>query len=159
MQISTQLAWCREYRYSRFRQALKSCAKPNSELLYMKSLKSGTVRSDWMRQKSKDWLLPSFWTTLERLGFRNGTCHEPWQCKCYVKFACLKQKVILVDLELLLIYLVRLSETGVSLCSLCGCSFLRLFHGYGLHNVDSVSIEAASYKLKSWLRNCLYLKQ
>ena len=54
---------------------------------------------------SKDHLLQLFGMTLECLGFRRRTCHEQSQCKCYVKFACLKQKVIWVDPESLLIYL------------------------------------------------------
>ena len=68
---------------------------------------SETVRSDERRLKSKDQLLHSFGTTLERLDFRRRSFHEPSQCKCYVKFACLKPKLIWVNLQSLLIYLVQ----------------------------------------------------
>ena len=89
--------------------------------LFMKSLTSETVRSNWTRLKLKDWLL-----TLERLGFRGRSC-QPSQSKCYVKFACLKPKYIWVDLESLLIYLVwhnskALVWNGCSVClTACIC--------------------------------------
>ena len=78
-------------------------------------LTSETVRSDWTREKLKDRLLQSFGTTPEHFGFRSRTGHQPSQCKCHVKFACLKRQVIWVDLESLLIYLVW-RDSGAPVC-------------------------------------------
>ena len=54
----------------------------------------------------KDRLLQSIGITMDHLGFRRRTCHEPSQCECYIRFSCPKPKFVWVDLESLPISLV-----------------------------------------------------
>ena len=84
--------------------SLHSREEPNSELSTWKVQRLKQLRATGLARKLKDRRLQSFGTTLKRLGFRRRPCHEPSQCKCYVKFFSLKPKLIWVGLESLLIF-------------------------------------------------------